>query len=185
MIEKLILVDKKDQEIGEAEKLEAHQKGQLHRAFSIFIFREEQGQKQLLLQKRYHGKYHSGGLWTNTCCGHPRPRENILDAAERRLQEEMGFRADLKGIGRFHYIEKLDNGLTENEIDHIFIGDFKGQKIQLNPWEAEAFRWMNLVDLKRDLSKHPENYTLWLPKAVKLIKYQRRDICCEKLLLSC
>src|SRR5690349_17076045 len=124
MEEYLILVDEQDHEIGTEEKLKTHRDAKLHRAFSIFIFNKK---GQLLLQRRALSKYHSGGLWTNTCCGHPRPGENIDKAAHRRLQEEMGFDCNMKDVFRFTYKAPLDHGLTEHEVDHVFIGTCDAQ----------------------------------------------------------
>ena len=124
--EYVILVDQTDQEIGIAEKLAAHLENRCHRAFSIFIFRylnHPEQSPELLLQQRAFDKYHSGGLWTNTCCSHPRPGEAVLAAGERRLQEEFGIPASLRALGWFHYIAKFDNGLTENEVDHVLLGE--------------------------------------------------------------
>ncbi len=120
MIENVILVDQDDNEIGIMEKLQAHQLGKLHRAFSIFIFNDDKD--QMLIQKRAKEKYHSGGLWSNTCCSHPRPEENIVAAAKRRLHEEMGFECDVREVFSRKYRTTFENNLTENEFDYIFIG---------------------------------------------------------------
>ena len=133
--EKVILVDKNDNQVGLMPKLEAHEKGVLHRAFSIFIFNSKY---ELLLQKRASSKYHSGGLWTNTCCSHPREGEDILDAANRRLDEEMGIKTSLRKVYDFIYKAELDNQLTEHEFDHVFYGVFDNDPI-LNEDEAEDF----------------------------------------------
>src|SRR5690349_17552900 len=121
--EAVVLVNPDDTPIGTLSKLEAHRTGQLHRAFSVFI-RDSNG--RILLQRRANGKYHSGGLWTNACCGHPRPDEQTRVAAERRLEEEMGIRCDLSRVNTFTYFADLDNGLVEHELDHVFIGTFSG-----------------------------------------------------------
>jgi len=121
--ELVVLVDENDNEIGVEEKINAHRKGLLHRAFSIFVFNSK---NELLLQKRAADKYHSGGLWSNTCCSHPRPGENLKDAAHRRLQEEMGFDCSLREVFSFLYKKSFDNGLTEHELDHVFFGKFDG-----------------------------------------------------------
>lgn len=165
MEEKVILVNKKDQEIGVEEKLKAHQDGKLHRAFSIFIFNS---QGELLLQQRAKIKYHSGGLWTNTCCSHPRLKENLTSAAHRRLREEMGFDCPLREIFKFWYRGKLNHGLTEHEIDHVFIGKFNGQP-KPNPDEVDQFRWLNPKLLNEDLKKDPQNYTYWFKKAINKV----------------
>ncbi len=156
--EQVILVDQNDQQIGIAEKMQAHQQGLLHRAFSIFVINS---QGQLLLQKRAIAKYHSGGLWTNTCCSHPRPHESILSAGDRRLQEEMGFTCELTEIFSFIYNSPLDHGLIEHEYDHVLLGKFDGEPI-LNPSEAEEWQWVDLDQLKLALVTHPELYTFWL-----------------------
>lgn len=158
MVEQVILVDQSDRPLGIAEKMAAHEQGLLHRAFSIFVINS---QGQLLLQKRAGSKYHSGGLWTNTCCSHPRPSESILEAGDRRLQEEMGFSCPLRAIFSFVYHAPLDRGLTEYEFDHVLLGSYDGDP-QLNPNEAEAWQWLDLADLKEDLKNYPDRYTYWL-----------------------
>ena len=141
--EKVILVDKNDNQIGFMPKLEAHQKGVLHRAFSIFIFNNKY---ELLLQKRASSKYHSGGLWTNTCCSHPRQDEDILDAANRRLIEEMGIETILRKVYEFTYKAELDNDLTEHEFDHVFYGVYN-EDPEINPDEADDFKWIDMDSL--------------------------------------
>src|SRR5579883_2704792 len=155
--ESVILVDTHDQEIGQAEKLEAHKKNLLHRAFSIFIFRHHEATLELLLQQRAFHKYHSPGLWTNTCCSHPRPGEEVIAAGERRLEEEFGFTTRLKNVGWFHYNVHFPNGLAENEIDHVLIGVIT-PTIQLtpNPEEIATYRWVNISNLQQELLAHPE-----------------------------
>lgn len=153
----VVLVDQNDNEIGVMEKLEAHQKGLLHRAISIFIFNKN---NQLLLQRRAFDKYHSGGLWTNTCCSHPYPNEMVLDAANRRLEEEMGLNTPLFKAFSFIYKSSLDNNLTEYELDHIFIG-FSDQTPHLNLEEASSFKWLTLEEIKQEISLFPEHYTSW------------------------
>lgn len=156
-MEEVILVNEEDQPIGQMEKMEAHQKGLLHRAFSVLIFNSKD---QVLLQKRASSKYHSGGLWTNTCCSHPRPGETVLDAANRRLMEEMGMTADL--TERFHFIYKtdLDNDLVEHELDYVLVGQ-SDDLPKLNSDEAEDFKYIDLETLKEELKSSPENYTVW------------------------
>lgn len=153
---KLILVDKKDREIGTDEKLKAHQEGKLHRAFSIFIFNSK---GEMLLQKRAKTKYHSGGLWSNACCSHPRPNKNIKKEVAKRLKEEMGIRCSVKEASVILYRANLGK-LTEHEINHIFIGKFNG-KPKMNKEEAEAWKWINLAELKKDIKKNPSKYTVW------------------------
>ena len=155
--EKVILVDKNDNQVGLMPKLEAHEKGVLHRAFSIFIFNSKY---ELLLQKRASSKYHSGGLWTNTCCSHPREGEDILDAANRRLDEEMGIKTSLRKVYDFIYKAELDNQLTEHEFDHVFYGVFDNDPI-LNKEEAEDFKWVDMETLNNDIIKNEVNYTVW------------------------
>lgn len=160
MIE-VILVDENDNEIGTAEKIEAHQKAQLHRAFSIFIFNK---QGEFLLQQRALNKYHCGGLWTNTVCSHPMPGETTLDAAHRRLQEEMGFDCDIKEIFSFTYKKAFDNGLTEHEFDHVFLGTYEGP-VSPDPEEIAAFKWINKDELQKDMAVHPEKYSYWFQQS--------------------
>ena len=155
--EKVILVDKNDNQVGLMPKLEAHEKGVLHRAFSIFIFNSKY---ELLLQRRASSKYHSGGLWTNTCCSHPREGEDILDAANRRLDEEMGIKTSLRKVYDFIYKAELDNQLTEHEFDHVFYGVFDNDPI-LNEDEAEDFKWADMETLNNDIIKNEDNYTVW------------------------
>jgi len=162
MNEMVILVDETDKEIGTEEKIKTHKEGKLHRAFSIFIFNSK---GEMLLQKRAKSKYHSGGLWSNACCSHPRPKEDIEQAAHRRLMEEMGFDCDLQESFDFVYKANLDHDLTEYEFDHVFIGKYEG-KIKLNPEEAEDFKWVNIDALKGDVEKHPEKYTVWFKCAL-------------------
>jgi len=153
----VILVNSLDEEIGTMEKMEAHKKGLLHRAFSVFVFNSK---NELLIQKRALGKYHSEGLWTNTCCSHPSPSESILQAAERRLMEEMGMACELKSTFSFIYNVDLDQGLKEHELDHIVIGKSNNDPI-LNLDEASDFNWISIVDIKKDMSVFPAKYTSW------------------------
>lgn len=161
-MQKVILVGKNDKEIGTCEKLKAHKEGKLHRAFSIFIFNSK---GELLLQRRAKTKYHSGGLWSNTCCSHPRPGETLENAAHRRLKEEMGFDCELKEVFSFIYKVKLDN-LFEHEYDHVFTGKFDGEPT-LNPEEADDWKWINMGELKEDMQKNPNNYTFWFKICIK------------------
>jgi len=166
--ERVILVDKNDKEVGVEGKIRAHKDGKLHRAFSIFILNLN---GQLLLQKRAKSKYHSGGLWANTCCSHPRAGESILKTAHRRLKEEMGFDCDLKEIFSFIYEVKFDNGLFENEYDHVFIGNFNGTP-NPNPEEVEEWKWVDLEELKNDIIENPDDYSYWLKASIdKVISY--------------
>lgn len=164
MEEKIILVDNKDNEIGTMGKMEAHIKGILHRAFSIFIFNSK---NEMLIHQRALSKYHSGGLWTNTCCSHPRFRETLEEASHRRLKEEMGFDCELKEVTSFLYFAKLDKGLIEHEYDHIFVGHFDGIP-EPDEAEVEAYKWISIEDLKKSLEEKPELYTYWFTKAMNI-----------------
>jgi len=156
-MEEVVLVNEQDKAVGVIEKLEAHRKGLLHRAFSVFIFNSSQ---QLLLQKRALNKYHSAGLWTNTCCSHPRPEEEIIPAAQRRLWEEMAIKCTLVPVFTFIYKAHFDNGLIEHEYDHVFIG--KTDNIpKINKEEADEWKYMALKDIKEDIIINPANYTEW------------------------
>lgn len=167
MKEKVILVDKDDQKIGEREKIDAHLRGDLHRAFSIFIFNSE---GQVLLQKRALGKYHSPGLWANACCGHPRPGEDLIQAAHRRLKEEMGFDCKLSRISSFFYETKFKNGLKENEIDHILIGRFDGTP-KINTEEASNYRWSEVSKIEGEIREKPEIFCHWFKIAIKVVNH--------------
>ncbi|MEO5891624.1 MAG: isopentenyl-diphosphate Delta-isomerase [Ferruginibacter sp.] len=153
----VILVDELDQPIGTMEKMEVHQKALLHRAFSIFIFNAK---GEMLLQKRAANKYHSAGLWTNACCSHPRPGADILQAAKERLQEEMGFSTSLKKAFDFIYKAPYDNGLTEYEFDHVFVGNYAGE-IKPNPDEVADYCFKTLAEIKESLQLHAHKYTAW------------------------
>lgn len=155
--EKVILVNEKDEQIGLMPKMEAHEKGLLHRAFSVFIFNDD---NELMLQQRALTKYHTPGLWTNTCCSHQREGETNIEAGKRRLQEEMGFTTNLKETISFIYKAPFDNGLTEHELDHILIGHYNNVP-NINPEEVEAFKWMTLEDVKKDMALNPDIYTAW------------------------
>lgn len=156
-MENVILVSESDQPIGEMEKMEAHLKGRLHRAISVFIFNSK---GELLLQKRANHKYHSGGLWTNTCCSHPRPGEETLVAAKRRLNEEMGMEAEIKHSFSFKYKAHLDNELIEHEFDHVFTGIADVAPI-INPEEVSDYTYLNIEDIQREIEDKPTNYTEW------------------------
>ena len=156
-VEKVILVNEKDEQIGLMEKIEAHEKALLHRAFSVFVFNYK---NELMIQQRAFSKYHSPGLWTNTCCSHQREGESNIAAGKRRLQEEMGFTTDLKDTISFIYKAPFDNGLTEHEYDHILVGYFEGEP-ELNPEEVASWKWVSLDDLQKDMKKNPHIYTEW------------------------
>jgi isopentenyl-diphosphate delta-isomerase type 1 len=172
--EHVILVDENDNEIGIAEKIQAHRESLRHRAFSVFVFRQHP-QLELLLQQRAEHKYHSGGLWTNTCCSHPRPGENIIAAGERRLWEEMGIRVALKSLGWFHYIAHFPNGMTENEVDYVLVGMTGIEHIAPNVEEVKAFRWVALDDLKQEMLENPAGFTPWLGLALEIVKNNAQD----------
>jgi diphosphomevalonate decarboxylase len=165
----VVLVDETDREIGVAEKMQAHQLGLLHRAFSVFLFQRQLGQWHCLLQQRQALKYHCGGLWSNTCCSHPLPGEDILDAGKRRLQEELGLDADLRHGGTFIYRAECPNQLIEFEVDHVLIGYVPyDQHPTLNPAEVAATRWMRLDALAQALTNQPQHYTPWFKPALQL-----------------
>lgn len=155
--EQVILVNEKDEQIGLMPKMEAHEKAVLHRAFSVFIFNDK---NELMLQQRALDKYHSPGLWTNTCCSHQRDGESNIEAGTRRLMEEMGFETALKEVGSFIYKAPFDNGLTEHEYDHIMVGHYSDDP-SLNADEVASFKWMQLDDIKVDMACQPEKYTEW------------------------
>ena len=155
--EYVILVNGNDQPIGIEEKIKAHKNGKMHRAFSIFIFNKK---KELLIQKRAKGKYHSEGLWSNTVCGHPRPNELLINTTHRRLKEEMGFDCPLKKSSKFHYRVVFDDDLMENEIDTVFIGKYNGE-IKINKNEVSDYKWVSLKKLKEDILFDNEKYTVW------------------------
>jgi isopentenyl-diphosphate delta-isomerase len=170
--EKVILVDENDTQVGLMPKLEAHQKGLLHRAFSVFIFNSNH---QLLLQKRAVSKYHSGGLWTNTCCSHPREGEETINAANRRLIEEMGIKTNLRKVFDFIYKAELDNELTENEFDHVFYGLYNEDPI-INTEEADDFKWIDMETLNNDITLNGQDYTVWFKIAFDYFyKYLNND----------
>jgi len=156
-MEYVILVDEQDITIGKMEKQQAHLEGLLHRAFSIFIFNSE---NKLLLQKRASSKYHCGGLWTNTCCSHPRENETVQEAANRRLQEEMGMQCDLTPIFSFVYKANFENGLTEHEFDHVLFGE-SNQIPSINIEEVEDYRFVGIEELQREIKESPQNFTPW------------------------
>ncbi|MFH0952160.1 MAG: isopentenyl-diphosphate Delta-isomerase [Patescibacteria group bacterium] len=166
----VILVDKNDKEIGTMEKIQTHTEAKLHRCFSIFIFNFK---GKMLLQKRAANKYHSGGLWSNACCGHPKPGEKTEQAAQQRLKEEMGFSCDLRKLLTFTYKASFHNGLTEWEIDHVFCGVYNDE-VRPDLEEAEEFKWLSTEELRKDIEDNPDNYTPWfkiaLPKVMEADK---------------
>jgi isopentenyl-diphosphate Delta-isomerase len=164
--ERVILVDADDREIGTEEKLRAHEQGALHRAFSVFLF-DDRG--RVLLQRRAIGKYHSAGLWSNTCCGHPRPGESIPSAAARRLHEEMGIACELTPRSSFVYSAMLGRGLTEHELDHVLTGRFSGMPSP-DPQEVDTWGWMPIADLVTECAEYPGRFTAWLPMALHSLR---------------
>lgn len=160
----LILVDLDDRPVGWGEKTEAHQKGLLHRAFSVFLFDGD----RLLIQRRAEGKYHSAGLWANTCCSHPRREQSLSEAAQTRLVEECGIRdVKLWEAGSFVYRAVFPNGLTEYEYDHVFVGTYSGA-FEPNPEEISEMKFVPLTELKEDMTAHPERYAVWFFTAFKI-----------------
>lgn len=155
--EQVILVNAQDEPIGLMNKMEAHEKAVLHRAFSVFILNDK---NEVMLQQRAHHKYHSPLLWTNTCCSHQRAGETNIEAGKRRLFEEMGFQTELKELFHFIYKAPFDNGLTEHELDHVMIGYYNEAPI-INPDEVESWKWMSIEAIKEDMKQHPETYTVW------------------------
>ena len=156
-MEQVVLVDEQDHPIGLMEKQAAHIGPHLHRAFSVFIFNSE---GELLMQQRALSKYHSPGLWTNTCCSHPRDGETLAEATSRRLMEEMGMRCEMHEVYTFIYKAPVGQGLTEHEFDHVWIGR-SDETPQINREEVESWKYMSLSDLKKDIQLHPELYTEW------------------------
>lgn len=167
----VILVDENDQQIGLMEKIEAHQKALLHRAFSVFIYNDK---NELMIQQRALHKYHSPGLWTNTCCSHQRKGESNIEAGKRRLFEEMGFTTNLQETISFIYKAPFDNGLTEHEYDHVLVGKYNDNP-NPNPEEVSSWRWISLETLQQYIEKHPENYTEWF-KIIFYKHYQNMQI---------
>ena len=163
MQQMVVLVDQNNKRIGIMEKLKAHVEGNLHRAFSIFVFNSK---GELLIQQRAKTKYHSSSLWSNTVCSHPRPDEEYHKATHRRLMEEMGFDCKLKKLFCFIYKSELGNGLIENEYDCVFRGSYDGE-IKTNPKEVMKYRWINLDELKEDIKKSPDKYSVWLKIVLK------------------
>ncbi len=174
MEELVILVDQDDRETGVMEKIQAHREALLHRAFSVFVFNSK---GELMLQQRALGKYHSPGLWTNTCCSHPRPGEETEAAAHRRLHEEMGFDCTLTKIFHFTYKAPFDNNLTEHEVDHVFVG-FSDTLPVINPEEVESYRFATLDDISVEMAENPELFTVWFQIAFERVAeyYLNREL---------
>lgn len=164
----VVLVDELDNQVGTMEKMEAHRKALLHRAVSVFIMNSK---GEWLMQQRALSKYHSSGLWSNTCCTHPNPGESYSEAAHRRLMEEMGMECELEELFDFIYKIKLDNELTEHELDHVFIG-VTDVMPEINREEVEDWKYMKLEDIKIDVLKNPESYSYWFRKIYETVADQ-------------
>ena len=162
-IEKEILVDEQDRQTGTMEKIEAHKKALLLRAFSIFVFNNA---GQMMLQKRALSKYHSPGLWTNACCSHPRPGESLDMATQRRIVEEMGFQCEMREVFSFIYKAPFEHGLTEHELDPVFMGIYN-EYPEINPEEVAEWKWVDVEELLSEVGHHPEKYTVWFKIALK------------------
>ena len=163
MADHIILVDFEDREIGYEEKMKAHVRPMLHPAFSIFLCHDG----KILLQRRAYSKYHSGGLWANTCCSHPRRGESLSEAVERRLLEEVGITCPVREAGHFIYCYKFDEDLYEYEYDHVFVGDYQGA-VAPNREEIEEMAWVSAEDLTSGLVQRPQDYAPWLPQAAAI-----------------
>jgi|SRR5215208_925530 len=166
--EYVILVDENDRELGQVEKLSAHQNNLLHRAFSIFIF-SDTFKNEILIQQRARHKYHSPLLWTNACCSHPRFGETVIKAGNRRLHEELGLNIDLKEAGWFYYNARFENGLSEHEIDHVLVGVYpKELPIQPNSEEVANYQWISVEKLQKNLENNPNEYTAWFSQGLEI-----------------
>lgn len=165
-MEKVVLVDEKDEDIGEMEKMEAHLNGgHLHRAFSGFVFNDK---NELLIQKRASHKYHNPNIWANTVCSHPQKNETVPQAAKRRLNEELGFSADFIWVGKFIYKATFPNGLTEYEYDNVCVAKYDGSPIKPNSDEVDKVRWITKKRLEKEIQKTPENFSFWLREILRL-----------------
>lgn len=162
-MQQVILVDESDHQIGVMEKMQAHREGVLHRAFSILIYNSK---GEMLLQQRAGNKYHSGGLWSNACCSHPKPGEEVLEAAQRRLKEEINLQCDLEIIGHFIYHHQFEKNLFEHEYDYVLKGICNDEP-ELNPDEVKAFKWITIKDVKEDVKTYPDKYTFWFKEIIK------------------
>jgi len=167
----VLLVDENDQPTGTMEKMDAHRTGELHRAFSVFLFDDE---GRTLLQRRAPGKYHSPGLWTNACCSHPRPGEDLVEAARRRVREELGVRVSPEPKFHFRYHARFENGLIENELDHVLFATLTGTCTP-DPSEVDALRWVGASELTNELEAHPERFTIWLRECWPLVAQLHRS----------
>jgi len=169
MINDIVLVDEHDREIGTGIKAEVHRTGELHRAFSVFLYNEE----KLLIQQRADHKYHSPGLWANTCCSHPAPGETTEAAVRRRLMEEAGIECEAEEIFSFVYKHQFAEDLYEHEFDHVFLGRYDGD-YEINPDEVKAFRWVALDELEKETAEHPERFACWfliaVPEVIRIVR---------------
>lgn len=165
--DKVVLVDENDRSIGVMEKMEAHIKGALHRAFSVFIFNEK---GEMLIHQRAAEKYHGAGLWTNACCSHPRWEEDVRESALERLQFEMGFQCDIRKRFSFLYKAQVENDLIEHEFDHVFVGTVNNLQLRPNPDEVQDFQWMDMETLTKDIAEYPQRYTFWFKKALGVLR---------------
>jgi len=165
MNDELILVDIHDKEIGYGDKETVHKKGQLHRAFSVFLIDKD----KMLIQKRAHSKYHSGGLWSNSCCSHPRRGEELLESVKRRLHEEIGVYCDTKKIGYIVYHKKFGEELYEYEYDHIFVGEYDKNNFIINKDEVEEVKWIGIKELEKDILVNPNKYSVWFLGALSMV----------------
>ncbi len=172
LVQYVVLVNQEDKEIGKMEKMEAHQKGLLHRAFSVFVFND---QNELMIHQRALSKYHSAGLWTNTCCSHQKVGESSINAAHRRLIEEMGFDCKLEKAFEFTYRAELENGLIENEYDHVFIGKYN-QLPNINSDEVNDWKWISIENLNLELQSNPNLYTEWFKLSWKKVCEKRLEL---------
>jgi len=170
-MERVILVNERDEELGAAEKLAVHRDGRLHRAISVFVTNSH---GEWLLQRRHRDKYHSGGLWSNTCCSHPRPGEDTRMAARRRLAEEMGVICPLTKAFSFVYRHEFKNGLIEYEYDHVYVGRFDGDPAP-DPEEVDMWKWIELPRLWQDLGDQPARYTYWFRACAPLVAEYHGD----------
>jgi len=165
-VDKVILVDEHDNVLGEMEKHEAHlDGGRLHRAFSGFVFNEKH---ELLIQKRADTKYHNPGIWANTVCSHPHINETIIQAANRRIFEELGFHANFKQVGKFIYKKSFPNGMTEHELDHVVVAKYNGSRINPNPNEVAQTRWISRANLEKEITANPNKFAFWLKEILRL-----------------
>ena len=167
-VDDVILVDTNDRPIGRAEKLDAHQRGLLHRAFSLMI-QDEDG--RFLLQRRALSKYHSGGLWTNTCCSHPRHGESLTAASQRRVREELGMTCEPRQVGHFLYRASLEHGLVEHELDHVLVATWNGESPRPDPGEVMDWRWISGDRLRYELRRRPEWFTVWLAPVLQCVMH--------------